>query len=113
MGSGAGRAEAERTVREAGMEDAIRMTGDVDHETCLAIMARSQVFLRPALEDGDSISVREALALGIPVVASSVGTRPTGTILFRNGDIADLLEKIESALGLKRVGHAERRHAEA
>jgi glycogen(starch) synthase len=109
MGSGDGRAEAELSVRNAGLEDAVLMVGDVDHETCLAVMARSDVFLRPALVDGDSTSVREALALGVPVIASHVGTRPPGTILFRSGDKTDLLEKIESVLAPKRMesGHAK------
>ena len=98
MGSGEQRAAAERLVQQAGLDDAVLLAGDVDHETCLAVMARSSVFLRPTLEDGDSISVREALALKIPVIASRVGTRPPGTMLFRRGDSTDLLEKIESAL---------------
>lgn len=98
MGSGEHRAGAERAVQEAGLEDAVLLAGDVDHDICLAVMARSDVFLRPTLEDGDSISVREALALRIPVIASCVGTRPFGTTLFRRGDRADFIEKIESAL---------------
>ena len=76
-------------------------------------MARSDVFLRPALEDGDSISVREALAMGIPVVASRVGTRPPGTILFRKGDKTDLVDKLESVLASKNDGEREPDHAKA
>jgi hypothetical protein len=57
----------------------------VNHDACLALMSACDVFLRPTLEDGDSISVREALALGVPVVASRVGARPAGAILFRPG----------------------------
>jgi glycosyltransferase involved in cell wall biosynthesis len=71
-------------------------------------MRRSHVFVRATLEDGDSISVREALALGVPVVASRVGTRPPGTILFHPGDVEDMLSKVDLAwaggvpcLGLK------------
>jgi glycogen(starch) synthase len=111
MGSGEQRAAAERLVQQAGLEDAVLMAGDVDHETCLAVMARSDVFLRPTLEDGDSISVREALALKIPVIASGVGTRPPGTVLFRRGDTTDLIEKIESAL--EWPCETEGRHANA
>jgi glycogen synthase len=111
MGSGEQRASAERVVQQAGLEDAVLMAGDVDHQTCLAVMARSDLFLRPTLEDGDSISVREALALKIPVIASRVGTRPPGTVLFRRDDSTDLLEKIESAL--KSSCEMEVRHANA
>lgn len=78
------------------------LTGDLDHDTCLALMARSDVFVRPTLQDGDSISVREALSLGVPVVASRVGTRPDGVVLFRPGDAEDLASKVEEALAMER-----------
>jgi len=102
MGSGEQRAEAERRVREAGLEQSVLLLGDVNHETCLALMSACDVFLRPTFEDGDSISVREALALGVPVVASRVGTRPAGAILFHPGNVDEMLAAIASALAVKR-----------
>jgi len=78
------------------------MLGDVNHDTCLALMSASDVFVRPTLEDGDSISVREALALGVPVVASDIGTRPAGAILFQRGDVGEMLSKVELAMAAKR-----------
>jgi glycogen(starch) synthase len=95
MGSGEQHAQAVERVRETGLENNVLLLGDVDHSTCLALMSRSHVFVRATLEDGDSTSVREALALGVPVVASHVGSRPPGTILFRSGDVHDLLSKID------------------
>ncbi|PYS32840.1 MAG: glycosyl transferase, partial [Acidobacteria bacterium] len=74
-------------------------TGDVGHELCLTLMARSAVFSRPTLRDGDSISVREAAALGVPVVASNVGTRPEGVLLFEPGDVAGFVEQVNRAVG--------------
>ena len=70
----------------------------MDHEACLALISACDVFLRPTLEDGDSISVREALSLGVPVVASRVGTRPAGAILFQPGDVEEMVAKIELAM---------------
>ena len=102
MGSGEQRAEAENRVREEGLEENILLAGDVNHDACLAWMSLCDVFLRPTLEDGDSISVREALSLGVPVVASRVGTRPSGAILFHPGDVEDMLAKLEQAMALKR-----------
>ena len=103
MGSGEQQAEAEKRVREAGLEENILLLGDVDHEACLALMSVCDLFLRPTLEDGDSISVREALSLGIPVVASRAGARPAGTILFDSGDVEEMLTKIELAMAVKKV----------
>lgn len=105
MGDSDNRHDAERLIREAGLEANILLAGDVDHDTCLNIMARCDAFIRPTFEDGDSISVREAFGLGVPVIASSVGTRPEGTILFPPGDAAALALRIRVAAdaGLTRV----------
>lgn len=102
MGSGEQRAEAARRIREAGLEDSILLLGDVQHDACLSLMSVCDVFLRPTLADGDSISVREALALGVPVVASRVGARPAGAILFRPGDVEEMLAAVGLALAAKR-----------
>jgi len=103
MGSGEQESGARELVREFGLDDHIRLLGDVNHAQCLALISRSDVFLRTTSFDADSISVREALALGVPVVASRVGTRPQGVILFQPGDLADLASKIESAMAFERV----------
>ena len=53
-------------------------------------LARSSVLLRPTNTDGDAVSVREALWLGVPVIASDVVERPAGTELFRTRDAESL-----------------------
>jgi glycosyltransferase involved in cell wall biosynthesis len=95
MGSGEQQEQAKQRVREARLEDVVLLAGDVKHDACLAWMSASDVFVRPTLEDGDSVSVREALALGTPVVASATGMRPPGTILFQTGSVDDMLSKVE------------------
>jgi glycogen synthase len=94
MGSGKSQADAEALVAEWGLCDSVYLAGDLRHELCLALMSRSSVFVRPTFRDGDSISVREALALGVPVVASKVGARPDGTSLFEPGDVDGLIEAV-------------------
>jgi glycogen(starch) synthase len=106
MGSGEQRQAAERQIHETGLEENVLLLGDVNHDDCLALMSVSDVFVRPTLEDGDSTSVREALSLGVPVVASRIGTRPAGAILFRPGDVAEMLSKIELAMAIKSGGEA-------
>jgi glycosyltransferase involved in cell wall biosynthesis len=94
--------EAQNFVRTEGMEDSIFLVGDVSHNLCLALIARSNIFVRPTLKDGDAICVREALSLGVPVVASNVGTRPQGALLFEPGSVDDLVSKIKTALAQPR-----------
>ncbi len=104
MGSGEQQEEAERQIHETGLEENVLLLGDVNHDLCLALMSVSDVFLRTTLEDGDSTSVREALSLGVPVVASRIGTRPAGAILFQPGDVGEMLSKIDLAMATKRDG---------
>jgi len=101
MGDGERREESLSLVRKAGLEEAMLLVGDVDHELCLALMAASDVFVRPTFMDGDSISVREALALGVPVVASNVGSRPEGTMLFQAGNLPGLVGELSKAVRQK------------
>ncbi len=98
LGDGENRAAAERVVSSSGTQGALLLAGDVPHAVCLALMARSDLFIRATYADGDAISVREALSLGVPVLASDVANRPAGTVLFRAGDPRDLAARIEAAL---------------
>jgi glycogen synthase len=49
-------------------------------EPLTAAFEFTSVFLRPTLTDGDAVSIREALAAGVPVVASDVVRRPRGVV---------------------------------
>lgn len=64
----------------------------------LPLLVRVSVFLRPTADDGDSVSVREALHLGIPVVASDAVPRPAAVTLFHSRDVADLSRAILETL---------------
>lgn len=90
-------------ARRYRVEERVYFLGQLDHATALATLAASELFVRPTLADGDAISVREALALGVPVVASAVGNRPEGVALFRNGDALDLADAILRALAAPRA----------
>ena len=82
-------------------------TGPLPHASVIGTMQRLHVFLRPTHFDGDSISVREALALDIPVVASQVGFRPPGVTLFPAGD----LEAFVAAVGNVLLDDTDNTHA--
>ena len=75
-------------------EDRVHAFGELQRGQALALMAACDVFVRPTLADGDSVSVREALALGRTVVATSVGHRPAQVRLVPPGDVAALAEAL-------------------
>ena len=73
-------------------------------ESAPPVISRSDLFLRPTTTDGDAVSVREALELGVPVVASDAVPRPDAVVLYRAGDLADFVAKVREALERGRDG---------
>jgi glycosyltransferase involved in cell wall biosynthesis len=95
-------------ISELGLTGRAVCLGEVPHERCLALLRASDVAVRSTFVDGDAISVREALALGVPVVASDTDFRPEGVTLFRRGDVSDLAAKLGQVLAV-RTGRASSR----
>lgn len=75
-------------LEEAGCLDALCVL-DSNRRLGPAIL-RADLLLRPTADDGDSISIRDALFMGVPVVASDAAPRPSGVTLFRSRDAGDL-----------------------
>ena len=73
--------------------------GELPRPQALALIAACDVFVRPTLADGDSVSVREALALGRTVVATRVGNRPAEVKLVAPGDASALSKGLLEAAG--------------
>jgi len=97
---GGGRLEGELRARTAQLPWAphVLLTGDLPHAITLAAIARATIFLRTTLYDGDAISVREALQLGTPVIATDNGMRPPGVRLIPIHDWPALVEAIAAEL---------------
>jgi glycogen synthase len=90
----------------------ILLAGDVPHAATMETISRSRMMLRTTLYDGDALSVREALQLGTPVIATDNGMRPDGVRLIPKSDSQALLHAIEQELQhpvvrKERSGHDE------
>ncbi len=81
VGSGSREAALRDAIASAGLDDTVLLNGDTLHPVTIALMLRSAVLWRITAFDGDSVSVREALALGLPVLATDTGMRPAGVRL--------------------------------
>jgi len=77
----------------------LHLLGNLTHEEFLTLMTRCFACVRTPACDGISASVLEALALGVPVVASENGRRPPGVVTYREMDAADLCEKLIYLIG--------------
>jgi len=98
IGSGGLEPELRRIIAEDPAGGDALLCGDVPHQTTVTVIARSDAFLRTTLYDGDSISVREALQLGVPVIATDNGMRPEGVHLIPASNPEALLTAVRAVL---------------
>ncbi|HEV3467912.1 MAG TPA: glycosyltransferase family 4 protein [Pyrinomonadaceae bacterium] len=98
VGSGSLEGELRRQIAAAPYGEHVLLCGDVDRAVTLRVIAGSDLMLRTTLYDGDSISVREAVHFGVPVVATDRAPRPEGVRLVPARDLARLSEAAAQCL---------------
>jgi glycosyltransferase involved in cell wall biosynthesis len=74
--------------------DHVLLYGDMPHAVTMRATLECDALLRTTLYDGDSVSVREALYIGTPVIASDNGMRPEGVRLIPARDRDRLCDAI-------------------
>ena len=77
----------------------------IDHDGVLPTMAAADLFIRPALIDSYGLCVAESLLVGTPAIATDVCTRCANAILYRQGDLDQLAERIEGVWQDKQGGN--------
>jgi len=93
IGDGELREPVEALIRELGLSDRLEVTGWVPHAEALRRLARADVFVHYSRWDAIPNAVLEAMAHGVPVVASDI---PANRALVRSG--AGLLARSEEEL---------------
>jgi glycosyltransferase involved in cell wall biosynthesis len=84
--------DAQRAVRESGVESRVVFTGFVSHDDLTLLYNRASLFVYPSLYEGFGLPPLEAMACGCPVVASNVTAMPE--VL---GDAALLVNPLSNA----------------
>jgi glycosyltransferase involved in cell wall biosynthesis len=110
-------------VREYGLQDSVTFTGRISHEELTKRYSAAQVAVVPSLYEGFGFPAAEAMACGLPVIASSAGALPE--VVGRDGEagvlvppadagsIAAALKRLMPDEGLRwRMGAAARRRVE-
>jgi L-malate glycosyltransferase len=88
VGDGPDRSECERLVRQLDLIDKVKFLGKQDGLT--EILNAADVFLIPSQSESFGLAALEAMACGIPVVASSVGGLPELIGHNESGYIAEI-----------------------
>lgn len=103
VGDGPERPTAEDAARRLGVEQDVHFLGKID--AVAPLLANADIFLLPSASESFGLSALEALACGVPVVASDVGgipevVRPGETGFLR--PVGDVDGMANAALGLLR-----------
>jgi glycosyltransferase involved in cell wall biosynthesis len=105
VGDGPDRMSLEALAKELGLTDAVTFAGRLPEEETLAEIARSDLLVLPSFMEGLPIVLMEAMAVGVPVIASRVAGIPelvedgeTG-LLFTPSDWDELASRIDFLLG--------------
>lgn len=121
VGDGSTRTRIETEVSSSGIADKVWITGSRDDVP--ALMAGMDVFVLPSVSEGISNTILEAMACGLPVIATRVGGNPelvmngvTGVLVPPEDPIAmaeALLQYLDQPNLRQRHGRAGRERVEA
>ncbi|WP_120716546.1 glycosyltransferase family 4 protein [Tsuneonella amylolytica] len=111
VGDGPGRDDVEMAIREAGLPDAIRLLGAMPEARTLETIAGADIMVLPSFMEGLPVVVMEAMAIGVPVIASRVAGIPeliedevTGLTVTPTDDsaLASAIERLAADEDLRR-----------
>ncbi len=73
VGEGPDRAKLEELARSVGVEDRVCFLGHRDQQELPALLAACDIFVRPSRSEGMGNSFIEAMAAGLPIIATQAG----------------------------------------
>jgi glycosyltransferase involved in cell wall biosynthesis len=94
-------------VHELGLESRIKFHGYVEHKILASLLAGADIFVTPALSDGNNVSLNEAMASGCFPIASDIPANAQwikngqNGYLYPAGDVEQLARAIEMAMDNK------------
>ncbi len=103
VGDGPERPRVALEVRALGLEDAVEFAGE--RADVVPLLQRADLFLLPSETESFGLAALEAMACGVPVIASRVGGVPevvedgAGGLLFPVGDVEAMAEGALALLG--------------
>ena len=122
MGDGNEKENLEKMAKELGLEKNVEFIGRVPRENTSPYYQEASIFVLPSLNEGMSNAMLEALATGLPLIATDTGgTRElleegVNGFIIKMKDSQDIADKIEILIQdedlRKRMGEESRRKAE-
>ena len=121
-GDGEQRPALEAQVRQLGLAEAVHFAGAVPHDRMPGLYAAADIFCLPSLYEGFPLAILEAMAAGLPVVATRVAGNPEAVEDGVHGRLVEvedvaalaaaLLDLIEDDEGRRRMGRQARQRVD-
>jgi len=122
MGDGNEKENLEKMAKELGLEKNVEFIGRIPREETFPYYQEASIFVLPSLNEGMSNAMLEALASGLPLVATDTGgTREllkegVNGFIIKMKDSRDIAEKLETLIRDKelriKMGNESRKKAE-
>jgi colanic acid/amylovoran biosynthesis glycosyltransferase len=103
IGDGEIRRDLETEIKRCGVEDVVELRGWVENRSVLELVRSSRALLLPSFAEGLPVVIMEALALGTPVISTTIAGIPELVDencgwLFPPGDEQGLVAAMQAAL---------------
>ncbi len=104
VGNGPYKEQLLKEIKENNLENYIEVVGAVPNEKIIDYYNQADLFIMPSMEEGFPRVLLEAMAMGVPYVASDVGAvreispETAQRFLIKSGDVELFAHKIESLL---------------
>jgi len=120
VGEGNLSAELSEQCRSLGVHEHVEFLGYVPHDNLPELYQKAELFVQPSFYEGMSNTVLEAMASGLPIIATGEGGREEllkdNAMITQYNDPASLAESVKSILSdkqiLKTMGQQSRQIAE-
>jgi len=101
VGGGKLELELQRLIETLGIKDSVNLTGPLDQEGIRSELGENHIFLLPSIAESFGVVLLEAQAVGLPIIATSVGSVDQAIVdgksgfLVPPGDVDALVERLE------------------
>lgn len=72
-------------AKELGVLNKVHFTGRISEEEKVDLLKQSQIFVLPSYAEGQPVAILEAMAVGLPIISTTVGSIPEIVINEENG----------------------------